>query len=133
MVETVTPFLMFEGQAEAALNLYVRVIPGAVVTRMEYWPPDGPGAPGQVRQATFTIGERAFICTDSPGHHAFTFTPSLSLFLDCSDEAEIEALFAGLSVGGEVLMPLGDYGFSRRFGWVNDPFGVSWQLNLPTV
>jgi predicted 3-demethylubiquinone-9 3-methyltransferase (glyoxalase superfamily) len=63
--------------------------------------------------------------------HGFTFTPSLSLFVDCESEADLERIFAALSEGGGVLMPLGNYGFSRRFGWVNDRFGVSWQLNLP--
>ena len=66
-----------------------------------------------------------------PPVHAFDFTPSLSLFVDCADEAELERLFASLSDGGVVLMPLGDHGFSAGFGWVNDRFGVSWQLNLP--
>jgi predicted 3-demethylubiquinone-9 3-methyltransferase (glyoxalase superfamily) len=131
MVETVTPFLMFEGQAEAALNLYVRLVPGAVVTRIAFYGAAGPGPEGQVSQAAFTLGGREFICMDSPAHHAFSFTPSISLFVDCEDEPEVDRLFAGLSEGGEVLMPLNDYGFSRRFGWVNDRFGVSWQLNLP--
>jgi predicted 3-demethylubiquinone-9 3-methyltransferase (glyoxalase superfamily) len=131
MVEKVTPFLMFEGKAEAALDLYVRLIPGAVVTRMAYYGPGGPGPEGQISQAAFSLGGRDFICMDSPVHHAFSFTPSVSLFLDCSDEAELVRLFDGLAEAGEVLMPLAGYGFSRRFGWVNDRFGVSWQLNLP--
>ena len=46
-------------------------------------------------------------------------------------EAEIEHLYEKLSESGQVLMPIDDYGFSQRFGWVNDRFGVSWQLNLP--
>ena len=62
--------------------------------------------------------------------HDFGFTPSVSLFVECQDEAELEKLFAELSGEGRVLMPLGDYGFSRRFGWCNDRYGVSWQLNL---
>jgi predicted 3-demethylubiquinone-9 3-methyltransferase (glyoxalase superfamily) len=57
----------------------------------------------------------------------------MSLFVDCSDEAQLEHLYAALSEGGQVLMELGDYGFSRRFGWVNDRFGVSWQINLPSA
>ena len=133
MVVKATPFLMFEGQAEAALDLYARVIPGAAVTRMARYGARGPGPEGQVSQAAFAIAGREFICMDSPVHHAFSFTPSVSLFLDCEDEAEIEAVFAGLSEGGEVRMPLDNYGFSRRFGWVDDPFGVSWQLNLPAA
>jgi len=133
MVEKVTPFLMFEGKAEAALDLYVRLIPGVVVTRIAYYGPEGPGPEGQVSRAAFTLGGREFTCMDSPVHHAFSFTPSISLFVDCEDEAEVERLFAGLSEEGEVLMPLNDYGFSRRFGWVNDRFGVSWQLNLPAA
>jgi uncharacterized glyoxalase superfamily protein PhnB len=45
---------------------------------------------------------------------------------------DLERAFAALSEGGEVLMPLDNYGFSQKFGWVNDCFGVSWQLNLAT-
>ena len=62
--------------------------------------------------------------------HDFTFTPSISIFVDCDDEAELEEVFEQLSRGGEVLMPIDDYGFSAGFGWVSDRFGVSWQLNL---
>jgi predicted 3-demethylubiquinone-9 3-methyltransferase (glyoxalase superfamily) len=58
-------------------------------------------------------------------------TPAMSLFVDCQDEAEIDRLFAKLSEGGKILMPLNAYPFSRKFGWIADRFGVSWQLNLP--
>jgi uncharacterized glyoxalase superfamily protein PhnB len=54
----------------------------------------------------------------------------MSLFVNCTSDAELEQAFEQLSAGGEVLMPLDNYGFSQRFGWVNDRFGVSWQLNL---
>ncbi len=59
------------------------------------------------------------------------FTPATSLFVDCASEAELDALFARLPDGGEVLMAPANYGFSRKFAWVSDRFGVSWQLNLP--
>lgn len=61
----------------------------------------------------------------------FTFTPSMSIFVDCENEAESNQAFQQLSEGGKVLMPLDNYGFSKKFGWVSDRFGVSWQLNLP--
>ena len=61
----------------------------------------------------------------------FTFTPAFSLFVDCESEAVLRQIHAALSDGGKELMPLGDYGFSREFAWVEDRFGVSWQLNLP--
>jgi predicted 3-demethylubiquinone-9 3-methyltransferase (glyoxalase superfamily) len=63
--------------------------------------------------------------------HAFTFTPAFSFFVDCESEEELKRLYAALSADGATLMPLGNYGFSRQFAWVNDRFGVSWQLNLP--
>ena len=60
----------------------------------------------------------------------------MSLFVDCADEAEIDDMFAKLSDGGQVFMPLNSYSFnsypfSRKFGWQSDKYGVSWQLNLP--
>jgi predicted 3-demethylubiquinone-9 3-methyltransferase (glyoxalase superfamily) len=54
----------------------------------------------------------------------------MSLFVDCASESEIDRLFASLSDGGGVLMPLDRYPFAQKFAWVADRFGVSWQLNL---
>ena len=62
--------------------------------------------------------------------HAFTFTPAISIFVNCETEDEIDKLFETLSQGGSVLMELTQYPFSKKFGWVQDKFGVSWQLNL---
>jgi predicted 3-demethylubiquinone-9 3-methyltransferase (glyoxalase superfamily) len=81
--------------------------------------------------AVFTLAGQRLMCSDSFVQHQFSFTPSVSLFVDCADEAELDRLYAALSEKGGVLMPLGEYGFSRKFGWVNDRFGVSWQVNLP--
>jgi predicted 3-demethylubiquinone-9 3-methyltransferase (glyoxalase superfamily) len=127
----VTPFLMFVGACEEALSFYVSLLPDAEITSLSRWGAQGPGPEGKVQQATFTLAGRTFRAFDSPAVHAFSFTPSFSLFVDCRDEAEIDRLWAALSEGGEALMPLGEYGFSRKFGWTNDRFGVSWQLNLP--
>lgn len=66
---------------------------------------------------------------DSPAKHDFTFTPSISLFTECKEEAEFDRLFAAIGEGGKVVMPPNNYGFSARFAWCADRFGVSWQLN----
>lgn len=130
MARSVTTFLMFEGAAEEAMRFYVSLFADSEVTQLERYGPDGPGAEGSVHLARFTLLGREFMCIDSPVAHEFTFTPSVSLFVECDDEAELERAFERLGAGGEVLMPLDDYGFSRKFGWLCDRFGVSWQLNL---
>ena len=124
------PFLMFEGEAEAALTAYVALIPGSQILELKRYGPGEPGPEGKVKRALASIAGVTVQAFDSPAHHAFSFTPAISLFVDCADEAEIERIWAALEVGGGALMPLGAYGFSRRFGWLNDRFGVSWQLNL---
>jgi predicted 3-demethylubiquinone-9 3-methyltransferase (glyoxalase superfamily) len=80
--------------------------------------------------AVFTLNGKEFMAIDGAGPHAFTFTPAISLFVECESVEEIERAYRSLSDGGMALMELGDYGFSKRFGWVQDKFGVSWQLNL---
>ena len=122
---------MFEGQCERALNFYVSLFADGAITSIRRYGPEGPGADGTVLQAAFTLRGETFMAIDSPVKHDFTFTPAMSLFVDCEDEAEIDRLFAKLSEGGKILMPLNAYPFSRKFGWVADQFGVSWQLNWP--
>ena len=80
--------------------------------------------------ARFRLAGQDFFASDSFITHDFGFTPSLSTWVETDSEAQLDQLFAALSADGQVLMPLGNYGFSARFGWLNDRFGVSWQLNL---
>jgi predicted 3-demethylubiquinone-9 3-methyltransferase (glyoxalase superfamily) len=126
----ITPFLMFEGHAEEAMNFYASLIPGAEILELERFDARGPGKEGSVRKAKLLVGGLTVMCIDSPIAHAFTFTPSFSLFVECGNESDIDRIYAALLDGGAPLMPLGSYGFSRKFGWVDDRFGVSWQLNL---
>jgi predicted 3-demethylubiquinone-9 3-methyltransferase (glyoxalase superfamily) len=126
----ITPFLMFEGAAEQAMDFYVSVFGGEVLSVTRH-PDDAGGAAGKIMLAEFRVASQRLLCSDSSVHHNFTFTPSLSLFVTCADEDELNRWYAALLDGGVALMPLGEYGFSTRFGWVNDRFGVSWQLNLP--
>ncbi len=125
----ITPFLMFTGQAEEAMTFYVSLFPGSKMDSIVRYGPEGPGAEGTVMQAAFTLDGRQFRCIDSPPVHAFGFTPSISMFVECEDAAAVDRLFAALSDGGQALMPVGEYPFSPRYGWVNDRFGVSWQIS----
>jgi predicted 3-demethylubiquinone-9 3-methyltransferase (glyoxalase superfamily) len=127
----IAPQLMFEGDAEEAMTFYVSLFPGSKVVAIERYGAGESGAEGSVKQATFSLSGREHKCIDSPGKHAFTFTPSISLFVTCDSEAQVDELFAKLSKEGKVLMPLQEYPFSKRFAWVEDRFGVSWQLHLP--
>ena len=129
-MQSIRPFLMFEGKAEEAMTFYVSVFGGKIddVTR---YAAGQAGAEGSVMRASFTIGGQSVMCIDSPGKHDFTFTPSFSMFVDCDSLEELESFYGSLILGGDALMPLGEYGFSRRFGWLKDRFGISWQLNLP--
>ena len=130
MSVTVRPFLMFEGQAEEAMRTWVSLVPGSEILGIERYGASGPGKEGSVMRATFSVGGQVVQCTDSVGKHAFTFTPSFSFWVECESGAQLEQLWSSLSEGGAAMMPLDDYGFSRRFGWLSDRFGVSWQLNL---
>ncbi|HZZ90264.1 MAG TPA: VOC family protein [Caulobacteraceae bacterium] len=130
MTTSVQPFLMFEGEAEAAMRFYVSLFADGEVVGLDRHGPEQPAVEGKVVRGLFRIAGQHVRCFDSPVHHAFTFTPAASLFVECEDEAQIDRLNAALSEGGQALMPIADYGFSRRFAWLNDRFGVSWQLNL---
>jgi len=129
--QKVFPFLMFQGRAEEAMTFYVSQFPRSHIIDIVRYGADESGVEGSVKKATFSVGGQTLMCIDSVVQHAFTFTPALSLFVECGSEDELRRLFTVLSEGGGALMQLDHYGFSRQFAWVNDRYGVSWQLNLP--
>jgi predicted 3-demethylubiquinone-9 3-methyltransferase (glyoxalase superfamily) len=127
---SVQPFLLFEGKTEEAMNFYVSLFPGAQVLDLVRYGPNEAGVEGSVKIARFSLGSQIILSTDSTVKHAFSFTASFSFYVECESESEISRLYNALASGGNTPMPIGDYGCSRKFAWVNDRYGVSWQLNL---
>jgi len=127
---TACPFLMFQGRAEEAMNFYVSLFEDGKVLELLHYEAGDAGPAGTVKRAAFTVAGLKLMCIDSPIEHGFSFTPSMSIFVTCTNDNQIQQLAATLAHNGSVLMPLADYGFSAKFAWVSDRFGVSWQLNL---
>ena len=114
---------MFQGGvAEEAMRFYASLFEGTEILDVARH------ADGKIAKASITLAGQTIFCSDSPIAHAFTFTPSSSLFVQCASEDELRRLSQEL--GAQALMAVGNYGFSRLFAWVNDRWGVSWQLNL---
>ncbi len=128
--EKITTMLMFTGQAEEAIGFYTALFDEASVEFMERYGPGHPGPTGQVVHARFRLKGQLLMAMDSHVEQTSTFTPRMSFFVTCADESEIDRLFTALSEGGGVMMPLGKYPFATRYAWVQDRFGVSWQLML---
>lgn len=133
-MQKTTTFLMFvgdkAGKAEEAIGFYVSLFKNSRVTNVEKWSPGENEKEGNVKQGRFVLDGQEYIAMDSTGPHKFTFTPAISIFVRCDNEKEIDEHFKKLSEGGGVLMPLQEYPFAKKFAWVNDKYGVSWQLFL---
>ncbi len=123
MITAAAPFLMFQGRCEEALTFYADAIPGASILSLDRKPD------GTVAMARLSVAGLEIIANDSPPVHDFDFTPSTSTFLIVDTPEEVDALAGALGMDGETMMPPDNYGFSRRFAWVQDRFGVSWQIN----
>lgn len=124
------PCLWFDNQAEPAAHFYTQNFPSGRVTAVSYYPQSGDnpsGKPsGSVLTVDFEIAGQRFTALN--GGPQFTINPSISFFVHVETADEADALFKKLASGGEVLMPLGEYPWSVRYGWVKDRFGVSWQV-----
>lgn len=131
----VQPYLFFNGRCEEAVEFYRTALGAEVEMLMHYkdspepemCPSGAPDVGDKVMHASFRIGESVVMASDDPtgatqSHQGF------SLSLTAADEAEADRLFAALSDGGEVQMPLAKTFFSPRFGMVADRFGVSWMV-----
>lgn len=126
----ITPFLMFDGRAEEAMNFYEALFEDAEIIFIERYENSGETIDGKVYQAIMQIHGQEVRFFDSSIKHDFTFTPAISFFVNCDSELEIYKFFVELSKDGLVRMELDNYGFSKKFGWVEDKFGISWQLNF---
>ena len=119
------------GKAGEAIKFYTSLFKNSEIKHIEYYKANEPGGKeGTVKHATFTLDGTEYMAIDSAFDHAFNFTPSVSVFVQCETEEEINTLFNQLVEGGFAMMALGNYGFSKKFGWVTDKFGISWQLNF---
>ncbi len=118
------------GKAAEAIAFYASLFDNSEVLEIDRYGHGEIGPEGTVKTARFTLNGIEFMAIDSAIDHKFNFTPSISMFVDCESKAEIDAVYGALADGGMPLLPLDSYDFSKRFGWVQDRYGVSWQLNL---
>ncbi len=129
-----TTFFMFvgnqHGKAEEAINFYVSLFKDSRIINIERYVAGEIEPEGTVKHALFTLNGQQYMAMDSSLGHDFTFTPAISIFVICESEEEIDTLYKKLADGGSVLMELNKYPFSEKFGWVQDRYGISWQLNL---
>jgi predicted 3-demethylubiquinone-9 3-methyltransferase (glyoxalase superfamily) len=116
MMQKITPFLWFDTQAEEAAQLYTSVFKNAKIGEISRYGEAGPGPAGSVMSVNFTIEGQEFIALN--GGPVFTFTPAISLFVDCKTQAEVDELWAKLGAGGR----------EDQCGWLQDKFGLSWQI-----
>ncbi|GGJ79495.1 putative 3-demethylubiquinone-9 3-methyltransferase (glyoxalase superfamily) [Anoxybacillus voinovskiensis] len=123
MEQKIVTCLMFSGQAEEAIRFYTSVFSPAEIEQIVHQ------ENGMMFHATFLLkGQRLMAIDNHVDHHEFT--PAMSLCVTCDTEEEIDRAFEQLSQSGKVLVPLGVYPFSKKFAWVEDRYGVSWQLSL---
>lgn len=124
--------LWFDHQAEEAARFYTAVFRNARVTSTSHYSEAGQEIhgrpPGTVVTVEFELEGQAFVALNGGPHVAFT--PAISFMVNCDTAAEVDALWSRLADGGIPLMALDSYPFSDRYGWIQDRYGVSWQLIL---
>ncbi len=130
----IQPYLFFDGRCDEAVEFYRRALGAEVTMLMRFKempdPQPGmipPGAEDKVMHASIQIGETTVLASDGHCQGQASFQ-GFALSLTAADEAEAKRLFAALSDGGQVQMPLGKTFFSSQFGMVADRFGVSWMV-----
>lgn len=129
-MQKITPHLWFDKNAEEAVSFYTSVFRGGKVYSTARYSETGQEVhgmePGTIMTIEFEIEGLKFLALN--GGPIFKFTPAISFMLSCKTTEEVDELWEKLSDGGESLMPIDSYPFSKRYGWVKDKFGVSWQL-----
>lgn len=119
-MQKIVPFLWFDGKAEEAAKFYVSIFKNSKMGTVRRYGEAGPGPKGSVMAAEFQLEGQNFIALN--GGPQFTFTPAISFFVNCDTQQEVDELWEKLSAGGR----------PDRCGWLQDKFGLSWQI-IPTA
>lgn len=114
--QKLTPFLWYDTQANEAATFYTSVFPNSKIQN------------NNPLVTTFQLNNLK--CNALNGGPLFTFTNAISFFIKSNDTDEIDAIWNALKEKGNILMDLGEYPWSKKYGWVNDKYGLSWQLFL---
>ncbi|VEG57331.1 3-demethylubiquinone-9 3-methyltransferase [Mycolicibacterium aurum] len=113
---TITPSLWFDNDLEEAMAYYLAIFPNSSIETIERYTDAGPGTPGDVVSATFTLDGQRF--TGINGGAVFAFTEAVSFVIDCRDQAEVDYYWDRLVAGGQ----------ESQCGWLKDRYGLSWQV-----
>jgi predicted 3-demethylubiquinone-9 3-methyltransferase (glyoxalase superfamily) len=129
-MQKINPFLWFDDNAEEAVSFYISTFGDSRIKNTTKYNEESAKASRRPKDSVMTI---AFDLYGQPfvainGGPVFKINPSVSFFVNCKTEKEVEDLWNKLSNGGKVLMPLDKYPFSEKYGWLEDKFGVSWQI-----
>ncbi|HEU5219785.1 MAG TPA: VOC family protein [Gemmatimonadales bacterium] len=116
----ITPFLWFDSQAEEAMLFYAGIFKNSKIGSVSRWGEGGPQPKGTVMSATFQLEGQDFMALNAGPK--YSFTPAISLFVNCESQAEVDELWEKLSAGGR----------KDRCGWLTDKYGLSWQI-IPRV
>ena len=114
-MQKITPFLWFDDKAEEAMNFYLAIFKNSKAGNI-YRNGDSAGGSGKVMSVTFELDGQPFMAMNGGPH--FTFSPAISMFVNCETQSEVDELWEKLSAGGE----------KSRCGWLKDKYGLSWQI-----
>ena len=115
-MQTITPFLWFDGKAEEAMNFYTSIFKNSKIGSVTRYGEGGLVPKGTVMSVTFKLNGQEFMGLN--GGPQFSFTPAISFFVSCETQEEVDDLWEKLSKGGE----------KQRCGWLKDKYGLSWQI-----
>lgn len=129
-MQKITPFLWFDNNAEEAAKFYTSLFKNSKIGKVVHYSDAGAAASGRPKGSVMTIPFEleGYQFTALNGGPIFKLTPAVSFFVNCEKQDEVQKLWDKLSQGGKSLMPLDKYPFSEKYGWIQDKYGISWQL-----
>lgn len=133
--QRITNCIWFDDNGEEAARFYASIIPGSNIGDITYYGKEGyevhKRPEGSVITVEFTLGGSTFLALN--GGPVFKLNPSISFFVVCETIEETDNTWGKLLEGGHVLMEINKYDWSERYGWLQDKYGLTWQISLGKI